>query len=300
MKILAAVVTYNRCALLKRCIDYIRAQTRPPDALLIINNSSPDDTVEMLDREQVDYVTQPNLGSAGGWARAIDEAAARGFDAVWLMDDDGYPDAAALGLLEASLAPGIGCVSSVVLRENQPSHFVFPFPRLNRGGYPALLARRRKVPTLKELRASAEGDLYPFAHLFNGALLKVGVAKTIGNVSSAYFMSGDEVDYYMRLQKNSRIYSHLGARHYHPDVTTRPLTPEKFYYYVKNTIILNKLYFDKKAARHLMAVAAALVRTARRNSLSTMLSYIAGRHAPVLWRAVTRGLTAQMGKDFDA
>jgi rhamnopyranosyl-N-acetylglucosaminyl-diphospho-decaprenol beta-1,3/1,4-galactofuranosyltransferase len=299
VKILAAIVTYNRKALLERCIDHIRAQTRPPDRLLVINNSSSDGTVEMLDAKGVDYVTQPNLGSAGGWARAIEEADAGKFDAVWLMDDDGYPGRAALERLEASLAPGIGCVSSVVLRENQPTHFVFPFPRLNRRGYPTLLARHRKIPTLAELRREAVGDLYPFAHLFNGALLSVATTRAIGNVSSNYFMSGDEVDYFMRLQRCGPVYSHVGALHYHPDVTVRPLTPPKFYYYLKNTIILNRLYFDRKTARHLGAIVAVLGRTVRRNSLGTALSYIAGRHAPVLWKAVARGLAGKLGPDFD-
>src|SRR4051812_1126737 len=66
MRILAAIVTYNRMALLERCIDHVRAQTRSPDRLIVINNSSTDGTAEMLEAKGVDYLTQPNLGSAGG------------------------------------------------------------------------------------------------------------------------------------------------------------------------------------------------------------------------------------------
>lgn len=299
MRILAAVVTYNRQALLERCVDHIRGQARPPDRLLVINNSSTDGTVAMLEAKGVDYVTQPNLGSAGGWARAIDEAIAGAFDAVWLMDDDGYPDRAALGVLERSLTPGVGCVSSVVLREAEPSRFVFPFPKLNRRGYPALVGRPRKIGTLGELQALATDGLYPFAHLFNGALVSVDTARAIGNVSPDFFLSGDEVDYFMRLQRSGPVFSHVEARHYHPDVTTRPLTPEKFYYYLKNTIILHNRYFDYKAARNLLAVAAVLARTAARNSPATALSYVVGRHAPLLWKAIARGLRGRIGKDFD-
>jgi rhamnopyranosyl-N-acetylglucosaminyl-diphospho-decaprenol beta-1,3/1,4-galactofuranosyltransferase len=300
MRILTGVVTYNRKALLERCVDHILAQTRPPDGLLVINNSSTDGTVEMLEAKGVDYVTQPNLGSAGGWARAIDEAIAGGFDAVWLMDDDGYPDPAALEVLERSLTPGVGCVSSVVLREEQPTHFVFPFPRLNRRGYPALAGRPRKVATLAELRGLAKDGLYPYAHFFNGALVSIETARAIGNVSRDYFLSGDEVDYFMRLQRAAPVFSHVDARHYHPDVTTRPLTPEKFYYYLKNTIILHNRYFDHKPLRNLLAVAAVLARTAARNSPGTALGYVAGRHAPVLWKAIKRGLKGRIGQDFDA
>lgn len=300
MRILAAIVTYNRRALLERCIDHIEAQSRRPERLLVINNSSPDDTVEMLERRGIDHVTQPNVGSAGGWKRAIDEALADGWDAVWLMDDDGYPMPDALRLLEATLKPGVACVSSVVLREHEPDRFVFPFPVLDRNGFPVVLAAKRKLRTLAELEQAATGDTYPFAHLFNGALVPIEVIRRIGNVEPGFFLMGDEVDFFMRLRREGAVVSHLRAHHLHPDVSKRPLDPAKFYYYVKNTIILNRRYFDKRIARNAMAVAAAVFRTAQRNSLGEALSYVAGRRAPVLWQAVRRGLKGEVGRDFNA
>jgi rhamnopyranosyl-N-acetylglucosaminyl-diphospho-decaprenol beta-1,3/1,4-galactofuranosyltransferase len=286
-------------ALLERCVDHVLGQTRPPDRLLVINNSSPDGTAEMLERKGVDYVTQPNVGSAGGWKRAIDEALAGGWDAVWLMDDDGYPAAEALAVLEQALEPGISCVSSVVLCEDDPNRFVFPFPALGRDGLPVMVARRRKIRRLDTLRQIAGGETYPFAHLFNGALVSAEVARRIGNVNSDFFLMGDEVDYFMRLRGEGPVLSRLDAHHLHPDVSRRPLDAAKFYYYVKNTIILNRRYFNRPVARHVMAVAAALVRTARRNSLAEAASYVVGRRAPTLWRAVGRGLGGRIGKDFD-
>jgi len=299
MKILAAIVTYNRVHLLERCIDHVRAQTRPPDRLLVVNNSSSDGTVEMLKQKCVDFVTQPNLGSAGGWARAIGDASEQGFDAVWLMDDDGYPDPDALRVLEQSLGAGVGCVSSVVVREEQPSHFVFPFPKLNAEGNSVIFDRKRKIARLEDLRRLARGDLYPFVHLFNGALVSMPVAKRVGNVSPDFFMQGDEVEYFMRLKKVSLVFSNLSALHFHPDVATRPISPEKFYYYVKNSIILHRKFFDQPLLRNVLAVAVVVARTATRNSPATALSYLAGSRAPVLWKAVARGLSGRLGKDFD-
>jgi rhamnopyranosyl-N-acetylglucosaminyl-diphospho-decaprenol beta-1,3/1,4-galactofuranosyltransferase len=300
MKILACIVTYNRRALLERCIDHVLAQTRPPDKLLVVNNSSPDDTVEMLESRGVACVTQPNLGSAGGWKRAIDEALVGDWDAVWLMDDDGFPDSNALARLEDTLKPGVACVSSVVLRENEPERFVFPFPVLNSNGLPVLFARKRKIHTLAELRRVASGNTFPFTHLFNGALVSAATARRIGNVEPDFFLMGDEVDYFMRMRQDGAVLSCLDAFHMHPDVSGRPLDAVKFYYYVKNTIILNRRYFDRKIARHAMAVGAALARTAKRNSLGAALSYVVGPRAPVLWKAVFRGLSGRIGKDFDA
>jgi GT2 family glycosyltransferase len=299
MKILAAIVTYNRRVLLERCIERVLTQSRPPDDLLVINNSSPDDTAEMLERKRINYVTQPNLGSAGGWKRSIDEALAGDWDAIWLMDDDGYPAVEALERLEAAMRPDIPCISSVVLSEDDPGRFVFPFPRLGRGGLPVLFAARRKISRLDELRRVAGDETYPFAHLFNGALVRLEAVRRVGNVDSNFFLMGDEVDFFMRLRTVGPVLSHLDAHHLHPDVSARPLDARKFYYYVKNTLILNRRYFDHVYLRDIATVAAAVVRTIRRNSLRQGLSYLFGHRAPILWKAVRRGIAGRIGNDFD-
>lgn len=300
MRILAAIVTYNRAQLLERCIHHLHSQTRSPDDLLVINNSSTDGTTEMLDAKRVKYVTQPNVGSAGGWNRAITEAVERGYDAVWLMDDDGYPDAGALRILEGALNEGVACASSVVLCEDDKDRFVFPFPVLGHDHLPVLFARERKIPRLDDLREHAGGDTYPFAHLFNGALVRTAVVSRIGNVDRDFFIFGDEVDYFMRMRQAGKVISHLDAHHYHPAVSARPLNEMKFYYYVKNTIVLNRRYLRRhKLAWNVATVAAALVRTASRNSIGEAASYVAGQRAPVLWRAIARGLRGRVGKDFD-
>ncbi len=300
MKILAAIVTYNRVQLLQRCIDHLRGQVRPPDDLLVINNSSTDGTTEMLDAKRVKYVTQPNVGSAGGWNRAISEAVERGYDAVWLMDDDGYPDGHALAVLEKALQDGVACVSSVVLCEDDKDRFVFPFPVLGQDDLPVLFARERKIPRLDDLREHAGGDTYPFAHLFNGALVRTGIVSRIGNVDPEFFIFGDEVDFFMRMRSQGKVLSHLNAHHFHPAVAGRPLNEMKFYYYVKNTIALNRRYPPNHGlAWNVATVAAALARTARRNSVGEAVSYILGSRAPILWKAILRGLRGKVGKDFD-
>ena len=301
MKILAAIVTYNRMELLERCIDHVLRQTRAPDGLLVVNNGSTDGTAGMLARKGVDFVTQANVGSAGGWNRCIAEAMKRGYDAVWLMDDDGYPDAAALGILEEALGPDIACISSVVLREDDPSRFVFPFPYLDGNQLPVLFARARKIPRLDELRKHAGSSTYPFAHLFNGALVRTETVRQVGNVDVDFFIFGDEVDYQMRMRRAGKVLSHLDAHHLHPAVSGRPLNDVKFYYYIKNTIALNNRYLPRqKLAWNVATVAAALARTARRNSVGEALSYVAGPRAPVLWKAITRGARGRIGKDFAA
>ncbi len=300
MKILAAIVTHNRSELLARCIDRVRAQTKGLDALLVVNNASTDGTVEMLKRKGVDHVTQGNLGSAGGWNRAIAEAVERGFDAVWLMDDDGYPDVHALAVLEKALQDDVACVSSVVLCEDDKERFVFPFPILDQNDRPVLFRIKRKIALLHDLRQHAGGSTYPFAHLFNGALIRTDIVSRIGNVDPEFFIFGDEVDFFMRMRSQGKVLSHLDAHHFHPAVAGRPLNEMKFYYYVKNTIALNRRYPPNHAlAWNVATVAAALARTARRNSLGEAVSYVLGSRAPTLWKAILRGFRGKIGKDFD-
>ncbi|MDO8774501.1 MAG: glycosyltransferase [Burkholderiaceae bacterium] len=299
MKTLAVIVTHNRRALLGRCVDHLLSQSCPPDAILVINNASTDGTVEMLEQRNVPFVTQENVGSAGGWHRGIQHAIDQNFDAVWLMDDDGFPDAAALAQLQAALVPGVACASSVVLREDQPTHFVFPFPVLDGAGLPLIFGRSRKLGKLAELRAVAPSGTYPFAHFFNGALVSVAAARQVGNVNRDFFIFGDEVDYFFRLRKVGQVISVLNAVHFHPDVSLRPYTPAKVYYYVKNTLVLNAWYFNAVWLRHFMTILAVLIRTASRNGVLAALSFLVGAKAPTFYMAIVRGLQGKIGKDFN-
>jgi rhamnopyranosyl-N-acetylglucosaminyl-diphospho-decaprenol beta-1,3/1,4-galactofuranosyltransferase len=299
MRVLAVIVTHNRCDLLVRCIDHVQAQTCSPDAILVVNNASTDRTVEVLERRNIPFVTQENVGSAGGWHRGIQHALGHGFDAVWLMDDDGFAEADALAALKAAMVPGVACASSVVVREDQSGHFVFPFPVLDAAGLPVIFGRPRKLGTLTELRAIAQDGTYPFAHFFNGALVSVAAVRQVGNVNRDFFIFGDEVDYFFRLRRAGKVFSVLDAVHFHPDVSQRPYTPAKVYYYIKNTLVLNARYFNMVWLRHGLAVAAVLARTASRNGLGAALSYVLGRKSPAFYTAIVRGLQGKVGKDFN-
>ena len=299
MKTLAVIVTYNRCALLERCLDHLLSQTVPPTEILVVNNASTDGTVAMLERKRITYTTQPNLGSAGGWHCGIQHAIDGRFDAVWLMDDDGYPDTKALEILQHSLTGDVVCASSIVVCQENPERFVFPFPLLDKLGLPVLFAFPRKITSIKRLLRYADEGVYPFAHFFNGALVLVDAVKRVGNVNRDYFMFGDEVDYYFRLCRVGKVISVIKALHYHPDVSKRPYTPAKVYYFVKNTFFLNRQYMNLTGMRNVLTIVAVLGRTLQRNGVFSALDYLAGKHHHILINAVKRGLRGQIGKDFD-
>ena len=105
-RVAAVVVTYNRLALLQKCIEHLLDQTLPCD-ILVVNNASTDGTTSWLEAEQaagnlLTYATGKNLGGAGGFNYGMRWAVEAGYDALWLMDDDCLPQPDALEkLLEA-------------------------------------------------------------------------------------------------------------------------------------------------------------------------------------------------------
>jgi GT2 family glycosyltransferase len=126
----AVVVTYNRKNLLLECLEAIRRQTRPVDAIYIIDNASTDGTPEVLKENgyilelppfnlsepyeiehkisnlvdgnpiNVFYVRMhENTGSAGGFYEGMKRAYEKGYDWFWLMDDDVEPKPNALEVM---------------------------------------------------------------------------------------------------------------------------------------------------------------------------------------------------------
>jgi len=300
MKILAAIVTHNRSNLLVRCVDYVAAQTRKPDSLIVIDNGSTDDTQLVLAKKNVRSIVQENVGSAGGWKKCIDVAVDEGFDAVWLMDDDGYPKIDALKKLEISLNKGFSAVSSIVVRESNPNRFVFPFPRLDKvSKKPVFLSFKRKYKYLDKLKSICNKENYQFAHFFNGALIPMESIKNIGNINDKYFIAGEEVDYFYRLREVGEVVSVFSAIHYHPDVSSRIWSELKFYYFIKNTIIINHKIYKFPYFKDIATIVIALLRIAHRNSVSEFISYIIGKKSKIFYRAISKGYRLEIGKDYN-
>src|SRR4051795_2206849 len=108
------VVTYNRADLLGRMLDGLAAQTREPDAVIIIDNASTDHTRAVLDAHRGLKLQRihldENTGGAGGFRAGVEGAYDQGFDRVWLMDDDVVPAPDCLALL---MAQDEACVMAV-------------------------------------------------------------------------------------------------------------------------------------------------------------------------------------------
>lgn len=272
-RVLAVIVTHNRLELLKRCIVAVQSQCYRSLELLVVDNDSTDGTRDYLIQKGIQTIHQANGGASEGWRTGITAAKSDNFDFVWLMDDDGFPASDALSNLVGAIEADDACISSVVLIETDRDRLVFPLPILNiRTGNPSLRLGRRKLFTLEDLGCRGHLIDYPFAHLFNGALLPVRVVKAIGNIDADYFIYGEELDYLYRLRRVGKIRSLIKARHYHPDVSTRPLNASKFYHYIRNTIIINYRYLDYSFIRSCFTIIVGCYRSISRNGVGVFLT----------------------------
>jgi rhamnopyranosyl-N-acetylglucosaminyl-diphospho-decaprenol beta-1,3/1,4-galactofuranosyltransferase len=102
-RVVAVVVAYNRRDLLTDALDALAAQTRPLDAVLVVDNASDDDSAVVAAEHPVSATVlelSRNTGGAGGFAAGIAHALeALEADLVWLMDDDTIPTPTALAEL---------------------------------------------------------------------------------------------------------------------------------------------------------------------------------------------------------
>jgi rhamnopyranosyl-N-acetylglucosaminyl-diphospho-decaprenol beta-1,3/1,4-galactofuranosyltransferase len=299
MKILAAVVTHNRSTLLARCIDGIEAQTRTPDCLLVVNNASTDNTLAMLVKRGIRTITHENTGAAGGWFTCFEIALQEEFDLVWIMDDDGFPDSVALANLLEAYEPSVACISSIVVKEDDPGSFVFPFPVLNKEQLPLIFGAPRRILKVEHLRKLCAENSYPFAHLFNGALISVSSIRKIGNINKDFFIYGEEVDYFYRLRRVGEVKSLIIARHFHPDVSSRKYSLVKVYFYIKNSLIVNRLHKKNFLVHHFLSVGIIFKRIIIVNGWKFFFQLLFGKNRRVLFFALIRGLKMQIGKDYD-
>lgn len=186
----AVVLTYNRPALLRVCLGHLLAQTRPPDEILVVDNASTDDTVEMLARDfpGVRVLALPvNVGAAGGFEAGMARAYAAGFDWLWLMDDDAYPQPDAL---ERLLAPPQGGPAAVRV----------PLPRGERGEFYGLWHWDRGRAISLEPESLGSGSTVPL-FAFIGPLVSRSVVERIGLPYGDYFIDTFDLEYGMRLQQ---------------------------------------------------------------------------------------------------
>lgn len=208
-RIVAVVVTYNRVELLQRLLARLR-DIPELDEVLVVDNASTDGTGGWLADQPVPSRTlATNSGGAGGFHDGLAWAVERGADLVWLMDDDGLPDADCLArLLEHQ---DLDFWGPVVVDENDADRLVFPI-RLPGG--------TRTVRQLADVRSAAtEGLIRDVVIPFNGVLVTRALVERIGLPRAEFFIWGDDVEYLWRAKAaGARTATVVDAAVRHPSV----------------------------------------------------------------------------------
>lgn len=93
-RVAIVVVTYNRKVMLKECIRRLKEQSYQAERIYVIDNASSDGTEQDFssDKEIFYYRLPTNEGGSGGFYCGIKKAYEDGYDYIWGMDDDAFPE----------------------------------------------------------------------------------------------------------------------------------------------------------------------------------------------------------------
>ena len=207
-RVAAVIVTRDRPALLRQCLDAVLDQARPPEAVIVVDNASQDATNEALGNyPMVECIRLTrNIGGAGGFGTGVQRALDSGAEWIWLMDDDGRPDGRrCLGALLATAAAHCAdLVGPLVVDVNARQRLSFP----------VRIAGRTLFEVDEVVR---NGPVPGFAHLFNGALIRADLFRRIGLPDARFFIRGDEVEFLFRARRaGARIVLDTAAHFLHP------------------------------------------------------------------------------------
>ena len=227
----AVVVSYNRKLLLTQCLESLMKQSKPLDAVFVIDNASTDGTSDMLqskgyikgyssemndnswekesvlenstngEKIKLHYIRmEKNTGGAGGFHEGVKRAYETGYDWLWLMDDDAVPEESALENLckycKEENVSVLACVVKDVNGEIQLHHrgylnFENVFPMIQKSLSENLYSRQNLI----------EIDFASFV----GILIRNGAIRKIGFPKKEFFSQHDDIEYLMRLKNAGKV-----------------------------------------------------------------------------------------------
>jgi len=266
----AVVVTYNRKDLLLECLEALRKQTRPINATYLIDNASTDGTPELLKEKgyiqelppenlvepwekefkiknlmdgqviKLHYVRMhENTGGAGGFHEGVKRAYEKGYDWLWLMDDDVEP-------LEHALERFFDFTH--LSKCIHPSRILPNGGRLRWGGcisletgYTTLLESDENFWRNKEFTCVNFG-------CFEGMFIHREIVRDIGFPRKEFFLIRDDTHYgYLASQYTLNIYIRDVLLKKKVDTHRGKLYPFKMYLAMRNSIYVSRLVSRNKS-----------------------------------------------------
>lgn len=111
-RITVVIPCWNDADMLDHCLTALSRQTRPADRILVVDNGSTDESVEVARRHGADVVREPLRGIWPAAARGYDEARTDA-DIIARLDADSRPHSDWIARLEHAFAadPGLGVLT---------------------------------------------------------------------------------------------------------------------------------------------------------------------------------------------
>jgi len=273
----AVVVTYNRKDLLMECLQALQKQTRPIQAIYLIDNFSTDGTPELLLKKgyikqlppqnikepwekefkiknlkdgkhiKFHYVRMhENTGGAGGFYEGIKRGYEKGYDWLWLMDDDAEAKVDALEkLVYYSFDPAVMVLANLKVSLDG-------MPQTNHRGWKNIYSIGTKV--IKEISVKdLQNETVEIDHCsFVGFLVKKRAIEAAGLPCKKFFIHFDDVEYSFRLRKIGKILLVTKSIIVHKDKSKVELLNKKILFKKRNRKNFNSYWLSYYGIRNLI------------------------------------------------
>ena len=280
--IAAVIVTYNRAELIIACLSAVFSQTRPPDRVILVNNASTDNTLDLLknkgflQKRKLEVITlTSNTGGAGGFHAGIKQACVEEFDYVWAMDDDVIPKPDALEELlraHSTIREERVFLSSVAFDENEA--LTVNVPTVNTTPVNGIYPNWAKLLD----KGIVEINVSTFVSIF----IPTSVIRDVGLPIKELFIWGDDTEYTLRMSKNGVKGYYVGPSrvlHLRPGIQGLDIRREEnnerirlYEFFYRNTLYLSKSYRTQPASifiyKSIIRAASCLIK--QRHALKTM------------------------------
>ena len=308
MRVLAHVHTLNDAAVIGQLLEGLRRQTRPPDAIIIVDNGSTDATLERAFPDGGTVVrNSENLGTSGAIRIGLAYALENEFDCTWVLDADSVPEPDALESLIAfleRLSPlerekvcFLGC--ALINAEGEVRH------------EPMIFSNSAVTPVPIEPDAThAQCDYF----IWTGSLFRMPAVAQIGLPSADYVLDAGEIEYGYRARQLGLTSYVVQSAITHQDVGRSPgvvvsriwnigrwkfafyeISPIRAYYASRNLLYFWLYQFRPLRARQGIRIIPRLLRLPASFALRPI------SHRPQLiasLRGLWDGLTAHMERRY--
>lgn len=248
-EVICIIVTFNRADLLKKVVYSVLNQTKAISKLIIIDNNSQDNTLEIIESFKSQYSniiyhnTGSNLGGAGGFHAGFTIAENYSYEFLWVMDDDCLPDSNCLEELLRINVEDVGIVQP--MRYNIDGSCAELSPVIYDLKNPFKL--NPKIKSVIDCYHSLKDDSLIELHgvPFEGPLISKKLIQDVGFPNPAFFIFYDDLDFSIRARKlGYKIFCSRKA------IATRLLTNNqrndlkswKGYFMLRNLFYIHSVY----------------------------------------------------------